>query len=67
MFEALSPRLAAAIGLLALVPTIIYGIGRPGMAGFVAAVNVILIFGALYVAMSPIDGSEHGSDEGATT
>ncbi|RQH02505.1 cytochrome-ba3 oxidase subunit [Natrarchaeobius oligotrophus] len=64
MFEDVSPRRAAAVGLVALVPTIVYGIGRPGLSGFVAAVNVVLIFAALYVALSPVD--DHARSENET-
>lgn len=60
MFEDISPRTAAAVGLMALVPTIIYGVVAPGTAGFIAALNVLIIFAALYVAMSPSDGDSHG-------
>ena len=66
MFEDLSPRLAAAAGLLALVPTIVFGIGRPGLAGFLSALNVVIIFAALYVAMSPVEESAHGTEGEAT-
>ncbi|EMA31868.1 hypothetical protein, partial [Halobiforma nitratireducens] len=62
----LSPRHAAAAGLLALIPTVIYGFGHPGLAGFVASLNVVIIFAALYVAMSPVDGDDHHADENGT-
>lgn len=55
MIESITPRIAAAVGLLALVPAIAYGLGRPGLGGFVAAVNVLIIFAALSVALSPIE------------
>ncbi|ARS91042.1 cytochrome-ba3 oxidase subunit [Natrarchaeobaculum aegyptiacum] len=61
MLEELSPRIAAAIGLLAVVPTIAYGLGRPGLFGFLSAVNVVIIFVALYLAMSPLEEPTHGS------
>lgn len=67
MLEELSPRIAAAIGLLAVVPTIAYGLGRPGLFGFLSAVNVVIIFAALYLAMSPLEASAHDSDGGAAT
>ncbi|MFP8953750.1 cytochrome-ba3 oxidase subunit [Natrialbaceae archaeon A-arb3/5] len=63
MLKDVSPRRAAAVGLIALLPTVVYGFGRPGLAGFVAAVNVVIIFGSLYLALSPIDKS-HAVDEG---
>ncbi|SEP76199.1 cytochrome-ba3 oxidase subunit [Natrinema salaciae] len=56
MFETLTPRAAVAVGLLAAVPTIVFGLTRSGLGGLVATVNVVLIFLALYVAMSPLEG-----------
>ncbi|MCW8173365.1 MULTISPECIES: cytochrome-ba3 oxidase subunit [Natrialba] len=64
MLEDVSPRHAAAVGLLALFPTVVYGLGHPGLAGFVAAVNVVIIFGSLYIALSPID-EPNDIDDGA--
>lgn len=55
MLESLSPRAAIAVGLLALVPTVIFGATRSGLGGLIATVNVVLISAALYVAMSPIE------------
>ena len=60
--EGFTPRVAAAIGLLALVPAVVYAIGRPSTAGYVAAVNVVLAIGLLYIAFGPAEG---GSDHGA--
>ncbi len=54
MLESLSPRNAVAVGLLAVVPTVIFGLTRSGLGGLIATVNVVLIFTALYVAMTPI-------------
>lgn len=65
--EDISPRMAAAVGLLALVPTLIFGISHPGLAGFVAAFNVVIIFAAMYIAMAPIEGGSHGHNDGAAT
>lgn len=47
----ITPRRGAALGLLAIIPTLVYAFGRPSLAGYVAAVNVVIIFGSLYVAM----------------
>lgn len=66
MLEEITPRQAAAVGLLALIPTVVYGVGHPGLAGFVAAVNVVLITAALFVAMSPIEESG-GATDGRST
>jgi len=57
MFETLTPRTAVAVGLLAVIPTIVFGLTRSGLGGLIATVNVALIFAALYVAMSPLEGS----------
>ena len=69
--EAIQPRFAAGVGLLALIPTMWYAFGQPSTAGFVAAVNVLIIFTALWITMGPIeDGTDaHDADEagGATT
>ena len=54
MLESLSPRGAVAVGLAALVPTVIFGLTRSGLGGLIATVNVVLIFAALYVAMTPV-------------
>ena len=60
--ETLQPRVAAGVGLLALIPTLWYALGRPDTAGFVAAVNVVIIFAALWITMSPLDGGDHGEE-----
>lgn len=62
--EDLSPRMGVAIGLLAILPALWYAFGRPSTAGFIASVNVVIIFVALYTAMSPTDG-DHGSSSSA--
>lgn len=67
MFEELSPRIATAVGLLALVPTIAYGLGRPGLFGFLSAINVVIIFAAISLALSPLEEPAHASDGGAAT
>ncbi|WP_226040316.1 cytochrome-ba3 oxidase subunit [Natrinema sp. DC36] len=63
--ETVAPRLAATAGLLAIVPVLIYGVTDSGLAGAVSAVNVVLIIGSLYLAMSPVEGTHadgHGQD-----
>lgn len=62
MLEALSPRGAVAIGLLALPPVLVFTVSRSGVGGLISALNVVLIFGALYIAVSPIDGAGHAAD-----
>ncbi|MFA9416725.1 cytochrome-ba3 oxidase subunit [Natrinema sp. HArc-T2] len=62
MLESLSPRGAVAVGLLALVPTVIFGLTRSGLGGLIATVNVVLISAALYVTMTPIEGHRTATD-----
>ncbi|QSX01052.1 cytochrome-ba3 oxidase subunit [Haloterrigena alkaliphila] len=64
--ETVTPRYAAAVGLLAVVPVIVYGVTNSGVAGLVSAVNVALIIGSLYLAMSPAEGA-HGDHSGNGT
>ncbi len=59
----LTPRHGAALGLLAIIPALVYAIGRPSLAGYVAVVNIVIIFGSLYIAMQPVEGDLHGSDD----
>ena len=59
--DSLSPRMGVAVGLLAILPAIWYAVGRPSTAGFIAAVNVVIIFVALYTAMSPTDHASSSS------
>ncbi|MFD1564265.1 cytochrome-ba3 oxidase subunit [Haloarchaeobius amylolyticus] len=66
MFESLTPRVAVAVGLLALVPTVIFGVTRSGLGGLIATVNVVLIFAALYVAMSPLEGRQVAAHDTST-
>ncbi|WP_254766487.1 cytochrome-ba3 oxidase subunit [Salinilacihabitans rarus] len=60
----ISPRTVAAVALLALLPVLWYGFGSSLTAGFVSSINVLLIFGSLYLAFSPVadghDGNGHG-------
>ncbi|WP_254839170.1 cytochrome-ba3 oxidase subunit [Natronomonas marina] len=57
----LTPRRGALVALLALVPVGVFAVasGEPVVA--VALVNVLLIFGSLYVALSPVTGGGHGT------
>lgn len=63
--DSLSPRLFAAIGLLALLPVVWYGLGRSLTAAVFAAVNVALVIGLMYVAMSPVEGGGHDGEASA--
>ena len=51
---ALSPRVAALVALLALIPAVIYAATQPDqLSGVVAAVNVLLITASLLLALRP--------------
>lgn len=64
--DAISPRTALVVGLLALVPVSWYGLGSSLSAGVVAAINVLIILGCLYVAFEPVSGGHgHGSNDAA--
>lgn len=62
-FDAVSPRTASLAGLLALIPTLWFGLRHPGLAGYVSAFNVVLIAASLFLAMSPLEGSHHDASE----
>jgi len=50
----LSPRIAALVGLLALIPALTYAATQPDqLSGLVAFVNVLLITGSLLLALRP--------------
>lgn len=54
-FESLAPRVVTTIAVAALVPALWYVLGRPSTVSAVAAVNVLLIAGSLWIAMGPTD------------
>ncbi|WP_254863023.1 cytochrome-ba3 oxidase subunit [Halovivax gelatinilyticus] len=54
-FDGIEPRVAVLVGILAIVPTVWYAMGRPSNGGFVAAVNVLIVLAALWIAMQPIE------------
>lgn len=56
----LPPRRGALVGLLALVPVALFAADRGEPVVAVALVNVLLIAGSLYVALSPVAGGGHG-------
>ncbi|MDG5757965.1 cytochrome-ba3 oxidase subunit [Natronococcus sp. A-GB1] len=64
--EALSPRAALVVGLLALLPVTWYGLGSSLSAGVVSAINVVIIIACLYVAFTPVPGG-HGHDSSETS
>ncbi len=64
VLEQVSPRSALAVGLLALIPVLWYGVASSLSAGVVSAINVILIIGMLYIAFEPVSDSHgHGSTD----
>ncbi|AEH36567.1 hypothetical protein [Halopiger xanaduensis] len=68
--ETATPRRVAAVALLAIVPVFVYGSTHSAVAGLVSAINVLLIYGSLYVAFSPVEeshGHGHGPAEGNGT
>ncbi|MFC3959257.1 cytochrome-ba3 oxidase subunit [Halovivax cerinus] len=52
-FQTLAPRALAVIAVAALVPALWYVFGRPSPVSAVAAINVVVIAGSLWVAMGP--------------
>lgn len=64
--ESVQPRYAAAVALLAFLPVAAYGITYSVTAGVVTAINLLLIYGSLYVAMSPVEGGHGDSHHGGT-
>jgi hypothetical protein len=60
--DSVSPRVAGAVGVLALLPAIWFGFGRGDpFAAAVTMVNVVLISACLYLFMSPHEtDEEHG-------
>ena len=65
--ETLQPRHAAAVGLLALIPLIVYAITDSVFAGGVSVLNTCLIYGSLYLAMSPVETSHGHHGDGSST
>lgn len=54
MIDRVSARIVAAIGLVALLPVWWFAFGRSMTAGVFSAINILLIIGALYLAMGPV-------------
>ena len=65
--DTLQPRHAAAVGLLALIPLIVYAITDSVFAGGVSVLNTCLIYGSLYLAMSPVETSHGHHGDGSST
>lgn len=51
--DSLEPRYVTILGAAALLPAVWYVLGRPSTVAVVAAVNVVLIVGSLWMAMGP--------------
>lgn len=54
----ITPRQAVLVGLLAVIPAIIYGTLGPDVSALVAVVNIVLITASLYVAFQPFDSPQ---------
>ncbi|MXV62446.1 cytochrome-ba3 oxidase subunit [Natronorubrum sp. JWXQ-INN-674] len=64
VLEAVTPRHALVVGLLAILPVSWYGLGSSLSAGVVSAINVLIILTCLYVAFEPVSNHHgHGSNE----
>ena len=55
-----TPRQAAALGLVALLPVATYVVYRPDVSAAIALVNVVLITASLFVAFSPLVSDDGG-------
>ncbi|MFC7045349.1 cytochrome-ba3 oxidase subunit [Halobacteriaceae archaeon GCM10025711] len=51
----LSLRIVPVVGLLALVPALLFAFGRTDVMGYVAALNTVLIAASLYYMFGPAD------------
>lgn len=51
----LTPRQTLLIGVLALIPVVLYGVLRGDIVATLAALSILVILGALYRALEPID------------
>ncbi|QIB75569.1 hypothetical protein G3I44_15480 [Halogeometricum borinquense] len=60
-----TPRIAGMIALLALLPVVLFGLGRVWWAGAVTVVNVLIITASLYLLLSPTENG-HGEDDHGT-
>lgn len=56
--DGISPRVAVAIGLVALIPVAAYGLTRYPDGAIVSAINVVVLIGALFLAMRPLSPSD---------
>lgn len=57
-----SPRSLSIVALLALVPVVLFVLGRSVLA-VIAAINVFLIFGSLYLLTAPAEDESHESPD----
>lgn len=57
---ALRPQLLAGIGLLALIPVVVFLLNRGETIVALSIVNVFIIVGSIYTMFSPIENEEHG-------
>ncbi|AQL43911.1 hypothetical protein BV210_14895 [Halorientalis sp. IM1011] len=62
-FDSLSPRIVVAIGLLALVPVVVFGATRSFyLSAVVTVTNVVLISTSLYLLFSPTEAEARETD-----
>ena len=62
-FDALSPRIVGAIGLLALAPVAAFGLTKSMyLAAVVTFVNVVLISICIFLLFSPHGSDDHGAE-----
>jgi hypothetical protein len=51
--------MAGLVALLALLPALLFGLGRTWWAGAVTVTNVVIITVSIYLLMSPTEEEEH--------
>ena len=54
-----SPRLAIALGLLAVIPAVFYSIERSFDGGVMSIINILIVLGVLVVLTRPVTLSRH--------
>lgn len=55
----LSPRLAIALGLIAVIPALLYAVGRSLDGGLMSILNILIIIGVLILLTRPVSVSPH--------
>lgn len=62
-----SSRTVGTVALLALLPAVAFAFTKSLLAGAVTSVNVVLIFGCIYVLLSPTEDESHDPADHADT